>query len=273
MKEIKIYSKNATFQKIEVLKSNRNKRYKYKEFFVEGVRNINEAIKSQWKISSFIYSDKSKLSNWAKNIISSTKTDENYLLRPELMNDISNKTDTSEILAIVKMKEDNFNNIHIKDNPFIVLLDRPSNKGNLGTIIRSADALGIDGILITGHAVDIYDPDVITSSMGSFFNVPFIRFSEHLNIYDYLNQLRTDIPSLQIIGTTSHNEININKINFKKPTILMIGNETVGLSQAYKEYCDQLATIPMSPSSSASSFNIACATTVFFYEAIRQRTL
>ncbi|BFK23714.1 hypothetical protein P9693_002766 [Enterococcus faecalis] len=272
MKEIKINSRNATFQKIVVLKTNRNKRYKYKEFFVEGVRNINEAIKNHWQISSFIYSDKSKLSDWAKNKIASTKTDQNYILKPELMDDISNKNDTSEILAIVKMKEDSFNNIRIKENPFIVLLDRPSNKGNLGTIIRSADALGIDGILITGHSVDVYDPDVITSSMGSFFNIPFIRFSEHLNIYDYLQELKSKIPSLQIIGTTSHNETNISKINFTRPTILMIGNETVGLSQAYKEYCDQLATIPMSSSSSASSFNIACATTVFFYEASRQRS-
>ena len=75
MKEIKINSRNATFQKIVVLKTNRNKRYKYKEFFVEGVRNINEAIKNHWQISSFIYSDKSKLSDWAKNKIASIKID------------------------------------------------------------------------------------------------------------------------------------------------------------------------------------------------------
>lgn len=273
MKEVKVNSKNATYQKFEVLKTNRNKRYKYGEFFVEGVRNINEAIKNNWEICSFIYSDKSKLSDWAKKVITSNKTRENYVLKPELMNEISGKTDTSELLAIVKMKVDDFNNIPLRENPLIVLLDRPSNKGNLGTIIRSIDALGIDGVLITGHAVDIYDPDVITSTMGSFFNVPFIRFSEKLNIYDYFKKLKKEFPSLQIIGTTSHHETTITEIDFMKPTILMIGNETVGLSQAYKEYCDQLATIPMSSHSSASSFNIACATTVFLYEAVLQRLL
>lgn len=69
MKEVKVNSKNATYQKFEVLKTNRNKRYKYGEFFVEGVRNINEAIKNNWEICSFIYSDKSKLSDWAKKVI------------------------------------------------------------------------------------------------------------------------------------------------------------------------------------------------------------
>lgn len=68
MKETKIFSKNNTFQKFEVLKTNRNKRYKYNEFLVEGVRSLNEAVRNDWKIKSFIY-DKNKLSGWAEDMI------------------------------------------------------------------------------------------------------------------------------------------------------------------------------------------------------------
>ena len=91
MREERIYSKNAKYQKFEVLKTNRNKRYKYGEFFVEGVRNINTAIQNGWKFSSLIYSDEMQLSNWAKDIIRTLKTEVNYVLPAHLMQELSGK--------------------------------------------------------------------------------------------------------------------------------------------------------------------------------------
>ena len=175
----KIYSKNAAYQKFEVLKTNRNKRYKYNEFFVEGVRNINEAIRNGWTIQSFLYCPEMGLSNWAKDILRTVKTEVNYELTEALMKEISSKEDTSELLAVVKMRDDRLEDLVLSDNPVIALFDRPSNKGNLGTIIRSCDSFGLDGLLITGHAVDLYEPDVVSSSMGSFFNVHTVRVEDN----------------------------------------------------------------------------------------------
>ncbi|MBO7420774.1 MAG: hypothetical protein J6U06_06625, partial [Spirochaetaceae bacterium] len=90
MKETKIVAKDSTYQKFEVLKTNRNKRYKYNEFLVEGVRSLNEAIANKWNIKSCIY-DSNKLSDWAGDVISSVKTEENFVLTPELMKDLSGK--------------------------------------------------------------------------------------------------------------------------------------------------------------------------------------
>jgi 23S rRNA (uridine2479-2'-O)-methyltransferase len=267
----KIFSKNATYQKFEVLKTNRNKRYKYKEFFVEGVRNINEAIKNNWHIVSFLYTRENKLSTWATELLRTVKTDVNYELTSALMSDLSNKEDTSELLAIVKMREDSFTQFHLSDNPILALFDRPSNKGNLGTIIRSCDALGIEGLIITGHSVDLYDPDVIVSSMGSFFHIPVIRLEDNTNLERFLQQMKRDYPNFQIVGTTAHKEKNIYDLDMTTPVLFMIGNETDGLNRTFKESCDVLVTIPMSESSSASSFNVGCAATVMFYEAVRQR--
>ena len=95
MRETKVFSKNSTYQKFEVLKTNRNKRYRYNEFLVEGVRSLNEAVKNKWNIKSFIY-DRNNLSGWAKEMIANVKTDENFCLTAELMIDLSNKDDTSE---------------------------------------------------------------------------------------------------------------------------------------------------------------------------------
>ncbi|MDF2942862.1 MAG: hypothetical protein K0S01_1720 [Herbinix sp.] len=267
----KIFSKNAAFQKFEVLKTNRNKRYKYYEFFVEGVRNINEAIKNNWHIGSFLYTKEKPLSNWATELLGTVKTDINYELTASLMADLSNKEDTSELLAIVTMRKDSFDQFHFSDNPVIALFDRPSNKGNLGTIIRSCDALGVEGLIITGHAVDLYDPDVIVSSMGSFFKVPVIRVSDNDQLNKFIIDMKTKYPNFKTIGTTAHKENPIYNVNMKSPVMFMIGNETDGLSRAFKENCDVLTTIPMVETSSASSFNVGCAATVMFYEAARQR--
>ena len=174
MRETKVFSKNSTYQKFEVLKTNRNKRYRYNEFLVEGVRSLNEAVKNKWNIKSFIY-DRNNLSGWAKEMIANVKTDENFCLTAELMNDLSNKDDTSELMAIIEMREDKLENVPLSENPFIVLFDRPSNKGNLGTMIRSCDALGADMLIITGHSIDLYDPDVVVSAMGS---IP-VRVTKH----------------------------------------------------------------------------------------------
>ncbi len=272
MKVSKIYSKNAAYQKFEVLKSNRNKRYKYNEFLVEGVRNINEAIRNHWEIASFIYSGENKLSGWAKEILTNVETEVNYQLTPQLMADISGKEDTSELLAIVKMRKDDLSALYEAENPLIAVFDRPSNKGNLGTIIRSCDSFGIDGLIITGHAVDLYDSNVVTSSMGSFFNVPVFRVSDNKTLFDFFDKMKNKFPGFQIIGTTAHREKPIFQVDFTAPTAFMIGNETDGLNRAFKERCDVLMTIPMSERSSASSFNVGCAATVFFYEAVRQRS-
>lgn len=270
MHEVKVYSKNSTFQKFETLKTNRNKRYKYNEFLVEGVRSLNEAVKNKWVIKSFIYNS-DNLSDWAKAMIKNVSTDVNYIMTSQLMSDLSGKSDTSELMAVIEMREDRLENIHLSDNPLIVLFDRPSNKGNLGTMIRSCDALGADLLIITGHAIDLYEPDVVVSAMGSFFNMPVIRVAENQALFEYVDLLKKKYPELTVIGTTAHKENPIYKADLTNPLILMIGNETTGLNRTYKEYCDMLCTIPMSEKSYASSFNVSCAASIAMYEISRQR--
>ena len=264
-----IKNKNNIFQNFEVLKSNRTKRYRYKEFFVEGVRNINEAIMNSWEISSLIFSKDKELSDWATNIINSHVAENIYALEDNLVQDLSGKDDTSELMAIVKIKERSLTDFSASSTPLIVVFDRPSNKGNLGTIIRSLDGFCADALITTGHGVDLYDPDVITSTMGSFFKLPTYQVAGTKEINDFANNLKAQYPNLQIIGSSAHGDRCIDKVDFTLPTILLIGNETFGLSSNYKELADVMMTIPVG--ASASSFNVACATSIMLYEVSRQR--
>lgn len=272
MSETKVYSKNSTFQKFEVLKTNRNKRHRYNEFLVEGVRSLNEAVKNNWNIKSLIY-DKSNLSGWAKDMIQNVKTEVNYCLTAELMAELSDKDDTSELMAVIEMRQNSLNTVKLSDNPFIVLFDRPSNKGNLGTMIRSCDALGADMLIITGHSVDLYDTDVVVSAMGSFFNLPVIRIADNNVLFEYINKLKDKYPNFITLGTTAHKEKPIYTADLTAPLMLMMGNETMGLNKTFKEYCDLLCTIPMSEKSYATSFNVSCAASILMYEITRQREL
>lgn len=267
----RVYSENADFQKFEVLKTNRNKRYKYGEFFVEGVRNLNEAVKNGWEIASFLYSSAHGLSGWAKDMLALPGRETDYDLAPALLAKLSGKEDTSELMAVVKMRPDDPARLQFGPCPLAALFDRPSNRGNLGTILRSCDALGVEALILTGHGVDLYDPDTVTSSMGSFFRVPTLRLGDNSAVEHWIEGMRQAYPGFQVVGTSAHGDALLHKLNLTLPTLFLIGNETDGLARWYKEHCDVLAAIPMSPSSSASSFNVGCAATVLFYEAVRQR--
>lgn len=270
MKIVRVSGRDNAFQRFEVLKRNRNKRYKYNEFLVEGVRSLNEAVKNGWRIKSFLYNGDS-LSGWASEMIEKVDTEVNYWLTAELMDELSGKEDASELMAVIEMREDRLDAVQLSDNPFIVLFDRPSNKGNLGTMIRSCDALGADMLIITGHGVDLYDPDVVVAAMGSFFNMPVVRVADNDTLFGYIQMLKSRFPGFMTLGTTAHQEKAVYSVDLAGPLMVMMGNETLGLNRAFKEACDQLCTIPMSQKSYASSFNVSCAASILLYEVTRQR--
>jgi TrmH family RNA methyltransferase len=164
------------------------------------------------------------------------------------------------------MKEEE---VTYSDNPLILLFDRPSKKGNLGTLLRSADALFVDEFVFTGHGVDIYDGAVITSSMGSFFKVPF-RFIERKEDFEYYyDDLKERYPNIKIVGSSLQADKRIQDADFKVPLILLAGNEEKGLSNYYNEKADELVKINMRPN--IDSLNVANAITTILYEIDRQR--
>jgi tRNA G18 (ribose-2'-O)-methylase SpoU len=266
---VNIYSENNDYQRFDVLKRNRNKRHKYNEFFVEGVRNINEAIRNNWDINGFLYAKQKPLSNWGKDILANSHAKIHYELHGDLMDMLSDKEDTSELIAIVSIPNDDTSRIEVNEQMFVVVFDRPSNRGNLGTIIRSCDALGCQGLIITGHAVDLYDPETIRASMGSFFNLPTIRMSSPNDVLEWVHYLRKSYDDIHVVGTSATGSKELYYCDFSNPTILLIGNETDGLSHKYKEMSDTMIKIPIG--GSASSLNVACATSIILYEINRQR--
>jgi len=266
---ITIHSENNDFQHAEVLKRNREKRSKNKRFFIEGVNSINLAVENKWDIYAFLYSSPDNLSDWAKNILSKKIATKHIEMPISLLNKLSDKEDSSELLALVEMKDDSIDRIPIKKDLFVVVIDRSSSNGNLGTIIRSCNSFGADAIIMTGHSVDLYDSKTIRASVGTLFSIPIIRLGSHNDLIPFFQKVKDKFGSINVVGTSVKTQDTIDKLCLKYPLALLIGNETYGLSSKYKELCDTLVKIPIL--GSASSLNVACATSIFLYEAQKQR--
>ncbi len=268
MKIIKIVKANAQFQLLNALKTNREKRNK-DGFIFEGVRNINNALKYNWKIKAFFYSTDSGLSNWAKEILKNSSAEIHYDLSAELLKQLSNKEEASELLALAEMPKDDLSKIKISSNLLVVVFDRPASPGNLGTIIRSCDSFGVDGLIITGHASDVYDQETVSATTGSLFSLPIVRLPSQKELESWISKLREKYPDLQVVGTDESGSKTIYEYDFNQPTILLAGNEKWGLSAGYKELADTMVKIPME--GSASSLNVAVATSIIISEIKRQR--
>lgn len=271
-KTIRITSRNALFQQMETVKRNREKRTKAKTFFLEGVHPIENAIRGGFEFSVLAYAGGKRLSGWAEDMIRRANPDAVCEMDASLHAELSDRDEPCELIAMVKMRDHPLDAIRKrvseKKNPFLVLFDRPTSPGNLGTVIRSADAFGAAGVLTTGHAADFYDPQCVRASIGTMFNVPFAALENTAEALDFFRSLPVPMP---LVGTSAHGTRMISEVDFTSSFALLIGNETFGLSKAWKEECGTLALIPIH--GAASSLNAGCAASICLYEVARQREL
>ena len=261
---VRIRSENAEFQHVETLRRNRRKRHRHREFFVEGVRPINRLLANGWPVHAWCYGE--QLSDWARAILEDSTAATHYEMPSALVAKLSRKEEPSELIAVVAMPADDPARIPVHDDAVLVVLDRPSRPGNVGTILRSCDALGAHGVIVTGHAIDVYDPEVVAATAGSFFDVPVVRLPSPDEVADFV--AHTD---LQLVGTSANATTPLHAVDLRRPTLFLVGNETHGLAERYRELAHVMATIPMRDSGGATSLNVATATTVLLYELRRQR--
>ena len=268
-KHITIRKQDNHYQRAEVIKRNREKRTQHGQFLVEGVAQINIAVKHGWNVFAYLYSSDRPLSSWAQALLDSGLAEQHWELSSELIANLSDKDEPSEILAIFESRRLTPRDIKPRDNGLVVVFDRPSSPGNLGSSIRSADAFGADGVIVTGHAVDIYDPFVVRGSMGAIFGLPVTAASSHLEVLQWVSDARTAGHGYRIVGSSGKAENLVSESDVSGPMVLVLGNETVGMSRGYWDICDLVVKIPIG--GELSSINVSCAASILLYEITRQR--
>jgi TrmH family RNA methyltransferase len=268
-----IRTRNDEYQLLAALQTNRKKRSKQGRFIVEGVRSIDQLRangNSGWKVDAYVYSKERELSGWAREVLDSSSARRHIALAGTLMEDLSEREESSELMAVLDIPNHSLSVIPVTEPATIVVVDRPTNPGNLGTLIRSCDALGVHGVAISGHAADLFDPRTIRAAAGSLFSVPVAQITASSQFEDWVAGLRSQLPKLTVVGSSAGATTACADHAFSNSTILVIGSERTGLSHAYAELCEEIVTIPMV--GSASSLNVSCAASVLLYEIARQRS-
>jgi TrmH family RNA methyltransferase len=271
---LRVSARNASFQQWQALLSNRKKRQRAGEFVVHGVRPITLALRHGWPVRALLYDAGRPLSKWAAEIVGDGSPGaagaQRVAMAGELLQELGEKDEAApELVAVVAMPADDYARIPAGPDFLGVVLDRPASPGNIGTVVRSADAFGAAGVIVTGHGADPYDPKSVRASTGSLFAVPVVRDDGPTGVLEWVQQVRRSGVSLTVLGTDEHGDVEAAGQDLTGPALLVVGNETTGLSEGWRAACDRVVRIPIT--GSASSLNAASAATVLLYEAARQR--
>lgn len=259
-----IRSRNAQFQQWQALLANRRKRQQAGEFLVQGVRPISLALAHDWPLRALIYDADRPLSRWARETAENAQAPQ-VAMAADLIAELGEKPeDPPELVAVAEIPPDDLARIDVSTGFLGIAFDRPTSPGNIGTLIRSADAFGASGLIVTGHAADPYDPKSVRASTGSIFAVPVVREASATGVLIWARG-----HNVALVGTDENGTTDIADADLTRPVLLVIGNETSGLSAAWRDACDAMVSIPIT--GSASSLNAANAGAIALYEAARQR--
>ena len=252
---------NNFFKSIKKLKERRF-RQKEGKFILEGFRLIEEAAKANMEIEYIILSqgNEEKLHNSSlKEVINEDKI---YVFSSSLFLQISSIEHPLGVIAVVKNKKMTID----LDGGFFLVCDKVQDPGNLGTIIRTGHAAGVDGIILTKGTVDIYNDKTIRSTMGSIFYVPIFYDDEDFSIIKKLKD-----NGVALVTTSLEESKNFFEENLKGKIMLAVGNEGNGISNELFELASKKVKIPMP--GGAESLNVAIATSIILFEKVRQNLI
>jgi 23S rRNA (uridine2479-2'-O)-methyltransferase len=257
---------NAYVQLTSALVDNRRQRQRQKRFVVQSVNAINAALDNGWRFESLWVAERERLSSWAQDVIERAAAQRTIETSAELFAALHGKEAPGELVAVVEMPADSLERASLPDPTLVVVCDRPSTPGNLGSIVRSADAFSAGAVIVTGHAADIYDPQTVRASLGALFSLPVAHMQSPAHAVAWI---REHAPAARLVATSAKAQTPLEDYDFSAPVALLVGNEAAGLSRWWLEAADEHVTIPIS--GTASSLNVASATTVFLNEIRRQR--
>jgi TrmH family RNA methyltransferase len=272
-KPLRVSVRNARFQQWETLLRNRTKRHRAGAFIVQGVRPITLAAEHGWEIEALLFdADRPRLSDWARRTLDGTDA-EQFAVSGDLMAELGDKDgQPPELLAQVSISRRTLDDLRAERGWLGLVLDRPTSPGNVGSLIRSADAFGADAVIVNGRsAADPYDPKSVRATTGSLFAIPVASATSAHEVAAWARAQDAGGEGLAVLGTDERGDRVLSAHDLRRATLVVVGNETEGMSRAWFDLVDATARIPMSPRA-ASSLNAANAGSVMLYEAARQRS-
>ena len=233
-------------------------------FFIEGLRTVGEAIQTGATIDALVVAPDLLVSDFGKSLLdhSVIQNVERIEVSAEIYQKLAHKEGPQGIGAIVKQNWQAIDHIQVNPEDLWVALDAVSDPGNLGTIMRTAEAVGSRGIILLGYSTDPYDPTAVKASMGAIFSLELAQSDwDSFLFWEKKNQLT-------IVGTSDSAKTDYQNVEYRRPMILLMGSERHGLPEEMQSACDHVVFIPME--GRTDSLNLAVATGVMLYEIYNQ---
>jgi TrmH family RNA methyltransferase len=230
------------------------------EFVIEGVQELNYALEAGYEIPQVlicigIYDNELSLSSEIPEIIEITK---------EIFEKIAYRSSTGGVVAIAKSKKLALDDLKFKTKfPLILVAEAPEKPGNIGALLRTCDAASLDAVIIANPKTDLYNPNIIRSSVGTVFTNT-IATGNTSEIIAFLKKHNIGIYAAALQGATNYLEEDLSK-----PTAIVVGTEHEGLSEQWRNEADKIIKIPMQ--GKIDSLNVSVSAAILIFEAKRQR--
>ncbi len=231
-------------------------RYEFNQYIIEGAKSIREATKYGVKLDYILIArEQLELMHEFKEYPGDVVLVENNIFKK-----LSEEKNPQGIMAVARFYSHSLDDIAENGKAFLVL-DRIQDPGNMGTLIRSADAFGVDGILLSSGCCDVYSPKVVRATMGSIFHIPFV--------YEDMDSIMNAMSKndVFVIGTSPHAAEVIKDADIRLPAAVVLGNESVGMDDNILLKCDGKVKIDMK--GRAESLNVAVAGSIIMYEIFK----
>ena len=264
MGENKISSlQNTKVKQLVALQQKSSERRKQGVFVVEGIRELQHCLNAGYTINSIFFcpelTDTGALSSLLSESIAS------YEVSPEVYEKIAYRGSTEGVIATVQSKQLALKDLHLSKQPLLIVLESVEKPGNLGAILRSADAAGADAVIICDPLTDLYNPNLIRSSIGAIFSVPCIACSSD-DCINFLKQNNINILTAQLQDSKLYYDTDMTC-----GTAIIMGTESTGLTDVWRKAADAHIRIPML--GQLDSLNVSVIAAILLFEAVRQRKI
>ena len=260
--EIITSAQNPKIKRLLQLQQKSSERRKAGLFVVEGIREVERCLEKGYEIDTIFYLNKD-LSENVSEIIEKNKGIKLFEVSPAIYEKIAYRGSTEGVIAEVKTKDKTLNDLNLSENPLVVVLESVEKPGNLGAILRSADAAGADALIVCDPLTDLYNPNLIRNSTGAIFSVPCVACTSDECI-KFLKKNNIQILTAQLQDSELYYDTDM-----KCGTAIVMGTEATGLTAIWRKAADAHIRIPML--GITDSLNVSVSAAILLYEAVRQR--
>jgi len=231
-------------------------------FIIEGIREIKLAAAAGFELTTLFYCP-DILGPEEERGIGLLHIPEQVEIEPEVFERMAYRKGNGGVIALARPRRLTFADLKLSPIPLILVLESVEKPGNLGALLRTADAANLDAVIICDPQTDIYNPNAIRSSLGCIFTMPVVTASSRESI-DWLKRQKIRIFGTALSATSFYHETD-----FRQSAAIIMGSEAKGLSNAWLDEADELIKIPMK--GKTDSMNVSASAAVVIFEARRQK--